>query len=153
MQNPTPTGGRALQALRAVRLTGSPDQLRYEVDRYRASGELAELTVPQPVPGRPGVLTCDVRLYGAPPARELSTGRPPTVRRRRRRWPYILAAVIVAVALLSWAVYALITAVTAAVAGAGPALIGAGVLAAILLLATSGGRRTCTTVIKITHKH
>jgi hypothetical protein len=153
MQNPTPTAGGALQALRSVRLTGSPAQLRNAVARYQASGELAELTAPQPVLGRPGVLTCDVRLYGGGAQPALPAGRVAAPRRRRRRWPYILAAVIVALALLCWAIYALVTAVAAAVAGAGPVLAGVGLLAAVLLLATSGGRKTCTTIVKVTHKH
>jgi hypothetical protein len=149
MQTPHPG---TLQQLRTRRLTGTPEQVRNAVAGYHSTGQLAELTAPQPVPGRPGLVCVDVRLLGPLTEQPATTARPP---RRRRRWPWVLVAVIAAVALLCWAVYALVTAVAAAVsaaaAGAGPLLLGALVIGALLLLA--GGGKTCTTIVKVTHKH
>lgn len=150
MQTPTPG---ALQPLRTRRLTGTPEQVRNAVARYQATGQLAELTAPQPVPGRPGLVCLDVRIIS------YDTNQPPAVRprprpRRRRRWPYVLTAVIAALGLLAWGVYTLIAAVASAVGQAGPALIVAVLIVLIAgALGTRRGRETCTTIVTVTHTH
>lgn len=147
----------ALQQLRTRRLTGTPEQIRNAVARYHATGQLAELTAPQPVPGRPGLVCVDVRIISAftdQPVPATAARPRPRPQRRRRRWPYILAAVIAVLGLLAWGVYTLVTAVAAAVGSAGPALAVLALAALIVAaLGTPTGRKTCTTIITVTHKH
>jgi hypothetical protein len=149
MQNHNPA---ALQQLRSRRLTGTPEQVRNAVARYQATGQLADLTAPQPVPGRPGLICMDVRIISTFTDQPVPTVRPRP--RRRRRWPYILAAVIAVLGLLAWGVYTLVTAVAAAVGAAGPALAVLALAAVIVAAAgTRTGRKTCTTIVTVTHKH
>lgn len=150
MQTPNPG---ALQQLRSRRLTGTPEQVRNAVARYQATGQLAELTAPQPVPGRPGLVCLDVRIISAANDQPLAV-RPRPRPRRRRRWPYVLAAVVAALGLLAWGIYTLITAVATAIGKAGPALIVLALAAVIVMaLGTRRGRQTCTTIVTVTHKH
>ena len=95
------------------------------------------------------MITLDVRLLNLPTDEPVPA---PAARpyRPRRRWPYILAAVIAALAVIAWAGYLLVTAVTAAAVAYGPILLG---VLVVLAVATKIGRRTCTTIVSVTHKH
>jgi hypothetical protein len=128
----------AVQLVPESRIQGSQEAVGAALRRYHAAGRLVEFTPPRPVPGRPGEVYINVRLLPA------AQQQP----RRRRRGPYILAAVgLTLAAALAWMVYVAVAWIVAHIA------IALVVLAGVAVLTAVGGRHACTTVITITHRH
>jgi hypothetical protein len=147
------------------RLTGTTDDVKAAIARYRDSGQLEAIGRPQAVAGQPDAVTVTVRLrhsvaFTDEPVGPVQRTRPvqsaPTPRRRRRRWPYVLAAVMAALGLLIWGGYLLATwmlaSIAAAAGSAGP-LLALLIIGGLLLAGATGGKKACTTIIEITHKH
>lgn len=143
------------------RLTGTPADVAAAIARYRDNGQLEAVSRPQDVAGQLGAITVTVRLRNTVAFTDEPVQRTRPVQSaqpvaRRRRWPWVLGGVTVALALLIGGGYLLavwmLGAIAAASGGAGPVLALL-IIGALLIAGATGGTKACKTVIEITHKH